>query len=122
MRTEGLDDVDLQPAHRLIVLVEDGGAVGSLDIQQRPRIAAENTVAGAAADAFERARSKWRAGRGTERESDGIVVPRRCDGARLGHSGLADRDAGGGRGAQITPGARPGADPGPRKDRPSERI
>src|SRR5262245_46553250 len=104
MRTEGLDDVDLQPAHRLIVLVEDGGTVGSLDIQQRPRIAAENTVAGAAADSVERAPSEWRAGRGTEREWDGIVVPRRCDGARLGHSGLADRDAGGSREPQITHG------------------
>src|SRR5262249_26286942 len=106
MRTEGLDDVDLQPSYRLIVLVEDGGAVGPLDIQQRQRVAAEDTVPGAAADAFERTQSKWRTCRGTERESDGTVVPRRFDSARLGHSGLADRDAGGSRQPQGPPRCR----------------
>ena len=97
MGAERLDDLHLPPSHRLVVLIEDGCPVDSLDIEQCQRIAAEDAVAGAAVDAFEQTKSKWRTRRRTKREPDRTVVPRRSHLAGFSHSTLADRDARGSR-------------------------
>src|SRR5262249_59024606 len=111
MGPEWLDDLHLPPSHRLVVRVEDRRPVDPLDVEQRQRIPAEDAVAGASVDAFERTESKRPTRRGTKREPDRAVVPRRSHLARFLHSKLAYRDARGSREPQVTHVARNGPNP-----------
>src|SRR5438552_4594680 len=92
-RCEGLGNVYSPPADPAIVRVEDFGAVGSADVEQRLCVPAEDAIA-AAADPFEETRPEQPTGRGTKSQPYGAVVPGRLDVARRAWRGaLADLDA-----------------------------